>query len=284
MCGVAFIARALRTSLVCLCIAVAVILSCSFGPPPPPPRYDHIVIVVEENHSASQVVGSPYLSSLAARGASFSRMYGITHPSQPNYFALFSGSTQGVTNDGRYDIAAPNLAIGLIGAGLTFATYSEGLPAIGSRVFTSGPYVRKHNPSASFTNAPFSANLPFSSYPSDDYTRLPTVSFVIPNIDNDMHDGSVAEGDAWLQANLDGYARWAGAHNSLLIVTFDECAGGDPVSSTPIATIFVGSSVLQTVYPRPATLYSLLRLVEDIYGLPYLGAEASAPRIAGIWQ
>lgn len=284
MCGVAFVARAFRTSLVCLCIAVAVILSCSFGPPPPPPRYDHIVIVVEENHSASQVMGSPYLSSLAARGASFSRMYGITHPSQPNYFALFSGSTQGVADDSQYDIAAPNLANSLIAAGLTFATYSEGLPATGSSVFTSGRYVRKHNPCASFTNVPGSVNLPFSGYPSADHTQLPTVSFVIPNLDNDMHDGSVAAGDAWLQANLDGYARWAGAHNSLLIVTFDECAGSDPVSSTPIATIIVGSSVLQTVSPQPVTLYSLLRLVEDIYGLPYLGAEASAPRIEGLWQ
>lgn len=211
-------------------------------------------------------------------------MYGVTHPSQPNYFALFSGSTQGVTNDNQYDIAAPNIAISLLAAGLTFATYSEGLPSIGSRAFTSGRYVRKHNPCASFTNVPGSVNLPFSSFPSADFTQLPTVSFVIPNLDNDMHDGSVAAGDAWLQANLDGYARWAGAHNSLLIVTFDECAGNDPVSSTPIATIFVGSSVLRTTSQQAATLYSLLRLVEDIYGLPYLGAEASAPRIAGVWQ
>jgi hypothetical protein len=240
--------------------------------------------VVEENHSASQVMGSPYLSSLAARGASSSRTYGITHPSQPNYFALFSGSTQGITDDNKYDVSAPNLANSLIAAGLTFATYSEGLPSMGSRVFTSGRYVRKHNPCASFANVPGSVNLPFSGYPSGDFTQLPTVSFVIPNLDNDMHDGSVAAGDAWLQANLDGYAQWAATHNSLLIVTFDECADGDPVSTTPIATILVGSSVLQTVSTRPATLYSLLRLVEDIYGLPYLGAEGSAPRIEGLWQ
>jgi acid phosphatase len=168
--------------------------------------------------------------------------------------------------------------------GLTFATYSEGLPAEGSRVSTSGRYVRKHNPCASFTNVPGSANLPFSSFPSDDYARLPAVSFVIPNLDNDMHDGSVAAGDAWLQSNLDGYARWAGAHNGLLIVTFDEPAGRDPVSSTPIATVLAGSSVARTVSAQPATLYSLLRLVEDIYGLPYLGAEAAAPKIEGIWQ
>jgi acid phosphatase len=211
-------------------------------------------------------------------------MYGITHPSQPNYFALFSGSTQGFTDDNKHDINAPNLANNLIATGLSFATYSEGLPATGSRAFTSGRYVRKHNPCASFTNVSNSVNLPFSSYPAADFTQLPTVSFVIPNLDNDMHDGSVAAGDAWLQANLDGYVQWAGAHNSLLIVTFDECAGADRVSTTPIATIFAGSGVRHVVIARPATLYSLLRLVEDIHGLPYLGAEASAPRIEGLWQ
>ena len=78
-------------------LPVTVILSCSFAPVPAPPRYDHVVIVIEENHSAAQVMGRPYLSSLAARGTSFTAMYGITHPSQPNYLALFSGSTQGVT-------------------------------------------------------------------------------------------------------------------------------------------------------------------------------------------
>jgi len=284
MCGVAFVRRVLRISLTFIATAAAVVLSCSFDPGPPPPLYDHIVIVVEENHSAAQVVGDPYLYALAANGTSFSRMYGITHPSQPNYFALFSGSTQGVTDDNRYDISAPNLANSLSAAGHSFAMYSEGLPAAGDRSFTSGRYVRKHNPCASFTNVPGSVNLPFSSFPSADYTLLPTVSFVIPNLDNDMHDGSVAAGGAWLQANLDGYARWATDHNSLLIVTFDECAGSDPVSTTPIATILAGAAVRRSTSSQHVTLYSLLRLVEDIHGLPYLGNEATAPRIAGVWN
>jgi acid phosphatase len=131
---------------------------------------------------------------------------------------------------------------------------------------------------------PGSVNLPFTNFPSADYTQLPTVSFVIPNLDNDMHDGTVAQGDAWLQANLDSYAQWAQTHNSLLIVTFDECQGSDPVSSTPIATIFAGASVRQSASTQYVTLYSLLRLVEDIYELPYLGNEAAAPRITGAWN
>src|SRR3954466_15058398 len=67
-----------------------------------PPRYDHVVIVVEENHSLSNIMGNvdaPYINSLAATGASFSNMYGMIHPSQPNYLELFSGSIQGATTN-----------------------------------------------------------------------------------------------------------------------------------------------------------------------------------------
>jgi len=263
--------------------AVTLALCGSAGPGTRPPRWDHVVVVIEENHSASQVMGNPYLSSLAARGASFSAMYGITHPSQPNYLALFSGSTQGVKDDGMYDLDVPNLATSLAAAGLSFATYSEGLPSPGSRASVSGLYVRKHNPCASFTNVPGSVNLPFHSLPAD-FSRLPTVSFVIPDLRHDMHDGSVAEGDAWLRENLDGYARWAPANKSLLVITFDECAGRDPVPSTPIATILVGASVRQAVSPQRVTLYSLLRMIDEVYGLPILGEEGTAPRIAGVWN
>lgn len=267
-----------------MAVAAALLLACSVPTTATPPRYDHIVCVIEENHSAYQVMGSPFFASLAARGAFFSRAYAVTHPSQPNYIALFSGSTQGVTDDNLHDIIAPNLATSLLSAGLSFAGYSEGLPSAGYRGFTSGRYVRKHNPWASFTNAPDAVNLPFSDFPAPDYTLLPTVSIVVPNLDNDMHDGSVAAGDAWLQNNLDGFVRWAVDHNSLFIVTFDECAGTDPVATTPIATILVGARVRQGTYDSPITLYSILRMLEDAYGLPYLGEEKSAPSISGIWE
>src|SRR5262249_9073419 len=160
----------------------------------------------------------------------------VSHPSEPNYLALFSGSTQGVTDDGHYDFTGPNLARSLLNAGLSFGGYSEDLPFTGFTGDSSGAYARKHNPWVSFTNLPASLNMPFSSFPSD-YSQLPTVSIVVPNQNNDMHDGSIADGDAWLQSNLDSYAQWAQAHNSLLIVTWDE---DDYSQSNQIPTIFVG--------------------------------------------
>jgi hypothetical protein len=105
-----------------------------------------------------------------------------------------------------------------------------------------------------------SVNLPFSSFPSD-YGLLPTVSFVVPNLDNDMHDGSVAQGDAWLHTNLWGYAQWAATHNSLLIVTFDECDTTAPVTTTTIFAAFYGAWVKHTVSSVPVNHYSLLRLL-----------------------
>lgn len=275
----------IRTFGAGLSLAAIIITGCSLRAAPAPPRYDHVVIAIEENKDADQVMESPYLSSLAAGGLSFSRMFGIVHPSQPNYFVLFSGSTQGVTDDGLHDLSTPNLANSLSAAGLSFATYSEGLPAAGDTVEAAGRYVRKHNPCASFTNIPHpeTVNLPWTAFPAD-FTKLPAASFVIPNLDNDMHDGTVAAGDGWLQANLGTYASWAASHNSLFIVTFDECDGAEPPATTPIATIFSGANLSSTVYQPPANLYSILRMIEDIYQLPRLGEEGTAPAISGIWR
>ena len=278
-------ARSLPVWPAVLLILAATATGCSAGPNPTgaPPAYDHVVIVVEENHSAYQLVGAAYFNSLAARGARFTHMYAITHPSQPNYVALFSGSTQGVTNDAVYSLSAPNLYDLLAASGHSFAGYSEDLPTAGFTGASSGLYVRKHAPWVSFASVPASVNLPFTAFPSD-YSQLPTVSFVIPNLDNDMHDGTIAQADAWLAANLNAYGYWAVSHNSLLIVTFDEPYDSEPAATTPIATCLVGAGVIPgAVVQSDCTLYSILRLVEEIYRLPSLGSEAVAPQIRGPW-
>src|SRR4051812_31449758 len=197
-----------------------------------PPTPDHVVIVMEENHSFSEIIGSPsapYINSLAAGGALMTASYALTHPSQPNYIAFFSGSTQGVTTDSPYAhslFTAPNLGAKLIAAGFSFAGYSETMPSVGydGTSFGTAPatYQRKHNPWVNWQDSttplpvnklPPSANLPYAGYfPSAaNYASLPTLCFVIPNQLHDMHDGSVAQGDAWLEANLSPYAAWCQA-------------------------------------------------------------------------
>jgi len=204
---------------------------------------DHVVVVVLENKDAQDVVGSgSYLGSLAETGVSLTDMHAETHPSQPNYLALFSGDTQGVTDDHcPVTSDAPTLASELVAAGYSFAGYSEDLPEPGYTGCRAGDYARKHAPWTDFSTVSPTVNLPLSAMPAD-YASLPTVSFLIPNLCHDMHDCSVAEGDGWLRQNLDGYARWARTHNSLLIVTFDESESSND-RDNHIATLAVGQRV-----------------------------------------
>jgi phosphatidylinositol-3-phosphatase len=249
------------------------------------PQPAHTVVVVFENHAFGQVIGSPdapYLTELARTGALFTHSYAITHPSEPNYLALFSGSTQGVTSDFcPVSFTTPNLASGLLAAGKTFTGYAEDLPATGSQVCSAGEYARKHVPWTDFRNIPSSASQPFASFPAADFASLPTVSWVIPNLCNDMHDCSVATGDAWLRAHLSSYVTWAMTHDSLLIVTFDE---DDGTQVNQIPTIFVGQQVVPGSYPERITHYSVLATIEAAYGLARDGAAASAAPITDIWQ
>ncbi|MFI5910129.1 alkaline phosphatase family protein [Dactylosporangium sp. NPDC051541] len=249
------------------------------------PRFDHIVLVMFENRAYAQIRGAadaPYLNALADQGATFTRSYAITHPSQPNYIALFSGSTQGVTsNDCPQRFTGPNLHAQLAGAGLTFTGYSESMPADGYTGCVSGTYQRKHNSWANFSSVTATSNRTFASFPSPaDFASLPTVAFVTPDMCNDMHDCPVGTGDSWLRTNLDAYARWAKTHNSLLIVTFDE---DNHLAVNQIFTVFAGARVEPGSYPGKINHYSVLRTIEAAYGLPGLNAAANLSPITDIW-
>jgi PKD repeat protein len=250
------------------------------------PHYDHVVIVIEENTSQSTVIGNsaaPYINSLAVAGANFTQSFAITHPSQPNYLALFSGSTQGTTDDTcPQSFAANNLGNQLITAGFTFAGYSETMPSNGYTGCTSGTsgYARKHNPWSDFTDLAASTNLMYTSFPTD-FTTLPTLSFVIPNLCDDMHDCSLTTGDTWLKNNLDAYVTWAKTHNSLLIVTWDE--DDSTTTANQVATIFVGANVKTGNYSETINHYSVLRTLENMYGLAALGSAATATPITDVW-
>jgi acid phosphatase len=245
------------------------------------PRPSHVVVVVLENHSYNEIIDgsqAPFIASLAASGAVFTQSYAVTHPSQPNYLALFSGSTQGITDDScPHTFATPNLASELATAKYSFAGYSEGLPEPGFTGCSSGSYARKHNPWVNFANVPASVNLPFSAFPPN-YASLPTVSFVIPDLDHDMHDGTIGEADQWLSDHLRGYAAWAPAHRSLLIVTVDE---DDYSADNRIATVVAGAFVRPGRHSERIDHYRLLRTLTDAFHLAPLGPGSA---ITDIWS
>jgi acid phosphatase len=251
----------------------------------PLPRPAHVIVIVEENKSLAQIEGSPsasFINTIARQGALFINAHGVTHPSLPNYLALFAGITdtngdgcpaEGISPD------APNLGSELLAAHLTFAGYSEALPATGSTVCAAGTYARKHAPWVAFDNIPKADNRPMDALPVD-YNDLPTVAFLIPDVDDDMHDGTIAEGDTWLVHNVKPLLAWADLHDALVIITWDE--GYDNANTIP--TIFYGPMVKRGRYATRVNHYSTLRTLEDMYGLKRTGAAANAKPIADCWR
>jgi phosphatidylinositol-3-phosphatase len=259
------------------------------------PRPDHVVVVIFENHSFEQIISSgraPFIDSLAANGALFVNAFAIAHPSQPNYFALFSGSTQSVHDNNKHSFAAPNLATALDAANRSFVGYVE----------TGSP--REHNPWESFNNAR-KVERNFSELPND-FTQLPTVAFVIPNLNHDMHgerdqrswlndhlrtiipglnhdidERLVRDGDTWLKDHLGSYAGWAKAHNSVLIVTFDE---DDDRAGNHIPTIIFGAHIRPDHYADRVTHYNMFSTLLAMCALPPFAAGVTVSPISSIWQ
>ena len=272
------------------------------------PKPDHIVIVVEENHGYDQIVGSenaPYINQLAEEGTLFTNSEAVIHPSQPNYLALFSGSLQGVVGDECLDkespLTTPNLGAALLQRGYTFTGFSESLTKTGSlecfyEESKGYDYARKHAPWVNWQRGelqknglPDSTNQQLISFPSD-FKNLPTVSFVIPNEGNDMHnidiDGDTAaikRADKWLKDHLSAYVEWAKKNNSMLILTFDEDEGASLIHNH-IATIFVGDKIKPGRDSTPINHYSVLRTLESMYNLPLSGKAKDAKIIQGIWK
>lgn len=256
------------------------------------PRPDHVVVVVEENKSYGQIIGNKaaqYINRLASDGAVFTNSFAVTHPSQPNYLILFSGSTHGILNNQcPISVSGDNLASELLKKDWSFGIYSESMPITGYSACTSpdGYYARKHNPAVNWqgVNVTSDINMPFANFPSD-YGKLPTISMIIPNLLNDMHDGrtlidQISRGDAWLKTNLDAYVQWAKNHNSLLIVTWDEDEGS---GENRIPTLFVGPMVRPGEYANRIDHYNVLRTIEEMYGLAPLGDAVNAEAIRDIW-
>ena len=234
-------------------MAVSLILAAAMGcslsspssprPGPPPstsgsvPQFGHVVVVLEENHSYSDVIGNsamPYLNSLASQYGLATQYFANAHPSIGNYFELTTG--QIITNNDAFSgtVSSDNVVRHLLSAGKTWKSYAENLPAAG---YTGGdvyPYSKHHNPFAFFTDVVNSQNqlnnlVPFSEFGADlANSQLPAYSFIIPNMLDDGHDGSLNQADSWLRTNIAPLIASPNfQHDGLLIILFDESLDGD---------------------------------------------------------
>ncbi len=255
------------------------------------PAFDHIYVIVMENHGYGSIVGSsdaPYINSLIASYGLATNYNAIAHPSEPNYIALFAGSTLGVNSDGRYDLTALNVADQIDAAGKTWHVYEQNYPGDCSPTSSaSGPvdlvglagyYFRKHNPAISFTDISADPNrcAAITSLASFDPAAA-NFELVVPNTYNDMHSAPTSTGDAFLKDFVPLITESPAFANSLLVITWDE--GGYGLSGGGHVTTLVISPLLSSAGMQSDVAhdhYSLLRTIEDGLGLPCLANTCQA--------
>jgi hypothetical protein len=253
-------------------------------------KKSHVVVIVMENKEQQQVIGSPdapYLTRLARRSGSAPDSFGVAHPSLPNYIALISGSTQGITDDCTDCSAnAPNIAGQLDQASLSWGAYLEGLPAPCARPAYAGRYAKKHDPFA-YDDA-IAANpkrcarrVPLTRLAGDIRRhRLADFVFIAPDLCNDTHDCPVSTGDRFLRGIVPGLLPALGPHG-YLVITYDEgstdagCCGGS--HGGRIATVVAGPDVRAGARTTQAVdHYGVLASIETSFGLAHLGAAQDA--------
>ena len=262
----------------------------------------HLIVVVEENRSFEQIIGSPaapFLNRLAVHGTLLTRYHAVTHPSLPNYVALLSGRTPIRGDCFGCTFTGPTLVDQLEAHRISWAAYFQGLPRPCSAVAGAGAYTEAVDPfmhAVRVRDHPSRCDrvLPFRRFGADlAGGRLPTVVFVMPDLHHEMHSGPVRAADAWLERLVDQLrASPVWRTDTRLAVTFDESRGRDRRSCCAglgrggrVPTIVAGPRVPQGRDPTPYTHYSLLRSIEDAYGLPFLGhagdwATATIPSLA----
>jgi hypothetical protein len=260
------------------------------------PRFSHIVVMVFENHGYEDIAQSdaaPTFHSLARQNASLDDYCAVAHPSLPNYLAMVSGGTHGITDDCTdCSVNARNLADTLQDAGRTWKTYAEGLPRPGFTGASAGRYAKKHDPFTYFDDvrrdpARLARIVPYDQLGRDLAARdLPDFSLVVPDLCHDMHDCSYAAGDAWLKGSVDRLLASPQMQRGVVFVVFDESEGSDHAGGGGhITALALGPTVRHGARSSaPLSHYSLLRTIEDAWRLPRLGHSASARPIAGIWK
>jgi hypothetical protein len=270
------------------------------------PAFNRVFIVVEENHSYSQVVGSPYmpyLNSLIGKYALATSYYANTHPSIGNYFMLTTG--QIITNNDSFTgvVSADNIVRHLLTAGKTWKSYAENLPYAGYTGGDQFPYLKRHNPLSYFSDVVYSSEkynlVPFSRFASDlTYGRVPQYTFIVPNAQHDAHNcppgmstctdaQRLAAADSWLKTNIAPLiASSTFQKGSLLVIVFDESLTADTAHGGGHVMMVAISPFAKSGWRSPYFFQhqNVLRLMAQGLGLTsYPGAASSAANMGSLF-
>jgi len=256
------------------------------------PNFSHVFLIVMENEESTGIMGNnaaAYINALATGHGLATQYFAVSHPSLPNYLALTAGSTFGIASDctGCY-VNATNIADQVESSGRSWKGYLESMPS-SCYVGDAYPYMQKHNPFIYYndvrTNPARCAEhvVPFTQLSTDLVNgTVPNLAWITPNMCNDMHDCSIATGDAWLANVVPGIlASSAFQNGGVLFITWDEgessagCCGN--ATGGQVATLVIAPNGIAGLRSTIAeTHYSLLRTIEDAWGLSALGQAASA--------
>jgi hypothetical protein len=268
-------------------------------------HFDHVILVVMENEGTKQALADPNIAELVKSGAWFSNYHGLAHPSQPNYLALVGGSTFGIDHDHTpAPIKQRSIVSRLEEKGLSWKAYAEDYPGgcfLGSgagkgyltpKAKATELYARKHVPLLAFASIQNSRARCNRVVNAREFMRdaragrLPNYSFYSPNMFNDGHDTSLETSTAWLRRFEESLKTTVGMHQrTLLMITWDE-GGGDDFRSNRVLAILIGDGVVPGRYADRLTHYSLLRTIEDNFGLlPVADGDANASPVPDkVWR
>jgi phosphatidylinositol-3-phosphatase len=245
-----------------------------------------------ENEEAGSIIGNataPYINGLANSHGLAASYFAVSHPSLPNYLALTAGSTFGITSDctGCF-VNATNLADQVEASGRSWKAYMESMPS-SCFVGDAYPYMQKHDPFIYYDDIRGNAArcdshvVPFTQLSADlSAGTVPNFAWITPNMCNDMHDCSIATGDSWLASVVPGIlASPAFTNGGLLFITWDEgssnagCCGN--AAGGQVATLVIAPNGIAGLRSTTnETHYSLLRTIEDAWGLNPLDEAANA--------
>jgi phosphatidylinositol-3-phosphatase len=243
----------------------------------PPPR--HVFVIVMENHSVEEALSGAFTASLAQQYGVAMNYHAVAHPSVPNYLALSSGTTWGLSDDSYHVLPKNDLGTQLTKAHVSWRAYMEGLTDSGC-LDSPLPYDPGHNPFAYYGGQCPSNVVPLTNLASDLSGAAPRFVWITPDMCHDTHNCRVSVGDSWLQQEvglITASPAWKSA--GVLFITWDEDDGS---ADNQVLTLVVAQGVSHRSSSRRYTHYSLLATVEDLLGVGRLGQAAGAPAMTDL--
>jgi hypothetical protein len=271
-----------RFHLPVVATALAILVSgCAGSAAAPKPVPRHVFVIVMENKTPAEALSGPFTASLASSNGEAANYSAVSHPSVPNYLALTSGSTWGISDDSYHVLPKQDIGDQLTKAGVSWRAYMDGL-GNGGCLDSPVPYDPGHNPFAYYGGGCPANVVPLTSLSADLSGNTPLFSWITPDMCHDEHSCDVSVGDSWLRQTVGMITKSnAWTANGVLFIVWDEDDGS---AENRVLSLVVAPHQGHHVSHQPYTHYSLLATIEDLLGVGRLGKAAGAKAMTDLVQ